>query len=82
MEKILVMHIETYKNFYNSMIKSLDISEDPVETVVQFYETKVAIDNNVKIGSIEVFDLDLYIDIMESNDLEVKYAEDWDDEDV
>lgn len=82
MEKILVMHIETYKNFYNSMIKSLDISEDPIETVVQFYETKVAIDNNVKIGSIEVFDLDLYIDIMESNDLEVKYAEDWDDEDV
>lgn len=82
MEKILVMHIETYKNFYNSMIKSLDISEDPIETVVQFYETKVAIDNNVKIGSIEVFDLDLYIDIMESNDLEIKYAEDWDDEDV
>lgn len=82
MEKILVMHIETYKNFYNSMIKSLDISEDPIETVVQFYETKVAVDNNVKIGSIEVFDLDLYIDIMESNDLEIKYAEDWDDEDV
>lgn len=82
MEKILVMHIETYKNFYNSMIKSLDISEDPIETVVQFYETKVAIDNNVKIGSIEVFYLDLYIDIMESNDLEIKYAEDWDDEDV
>lgn len=76
------MHIETYRNFYNSMIKSLDVSEDPIETVIKFYETKVAIDNNVKIGSIEVFDLDLYIDIMESNDLEIKYAEDWDDEDV
>lgn len=76
------MHIETYRNFYNSMIKSLDVSEDPIEAVVKFYETKVAIDNNVKIGSIEVFDLDLYTDIMESNDLEIKYAEDWDDEDV
>ena len=75
-ERILIMNMKTFKNFYNNMMLKSKNVEDPIAHVLKFYETIVGIDENVGDGNIEVFDLDFYTDIMESNGLEIKYAKD------
>lgn len=70
------MSMKTFKKFYDNMMLKSKTVEDPIAHVLEFYETIVGIDDNVGEGNIEVFDLDLYIDIMESNGLKIKYAKD------
>jgi len=58
------------------MIKKSSKVEDPISLALDFYNTDVVIDENVGDWNVEVFDIDLYCDIMAENGLNILYARD------